>query len=332
MEDIQVEDRYSGIANPPCTTTTDESLPTSAQSSLNFTLAQDPPITSQSQQQQPDHRPSAVSPVTFSDLTSTSTSMTQPAATMPISTSASSEIGSFSTVGQSSMGTLSGRDPLSQPVAANTVTPVITCLPNVPSNMPLAAATTGIHSALAQANLRPPQSSVTQTQVQPPLSHAIGTFPVLHSSLHPQIPLSLPSLPIVSSHNPALQGLPNTEGGTQPPNITSASLQNLLNPQHGSGATNMSNLQMPLTHPLPTSLAPPIAHPLLPAMPSVYSYPYGSIQGVQTLPSQPSTTAVRTNAPSFPGQALMSGYPPYVPPSLYGNQPPPVSTRNFSTR
>ena len=101
----------------------------------------------------------------------------------------------------------------------------------------------------------------------------------------------------------------------------------------GGGVVNLphsSNPSMPLAHPIACN-APSLS--LLSGMPTVYSYPYTA-----TLPTQSiSSSMVRMNAPGSagfapPGQALApgGGYNQYMPPSLYGNAPPPVSTGNYT--
>ena len=102
-------------------------------------------------------------------------------------------------------------------------------------------------------------------------------------------------------------------------------------------------MPMPLSHnimagtgSLPGSLPNPSALPLLPGMHNnMYPYPYpgalpSATTAVQSLTSQPITSAmVRMNTPAFPSQTLVSGYPSYVAPSLYGNTPP-VTNGSFS--
>ena len=125
---------------------------------------------------------------------------------------------------------------------------------------------------------------------------------------------------------------------TIPLSAAAQNIQTTLNPaQVVTSTANMPNfpaIQMPLTHPITARLpAPgnPTGIPLLPTMPNVYPYPYpASIPGIQNLPSQPiSSTMVRMNAPGFPSQTLVSGYPSYVQPSVYGNTQQ-VSASNFS--
>lgn len=139
----------------------------------------------------------------------------------------------------------------------------------------------------------------------------------------------------LSLHAIPLQAINQT---TAPLSAAAQTIQTAINPaQVVTSTTNMPNfptaIQMPLTHPITNLPAPgnPTGIPLLPTMPSVYPYPYpASMPGAQNLPSQPITsTMFRVNAPGFPPQTLVPGYPSYVQPSLYGNTPQ-VNASNFS--
>ena len=139
----------------------------------------------------------------------------------------------------------------------------------------------------------------------------------------------------LSLHAIPLQAINQT---TAPLSAAAQTIQTAINPaQVVTSTTNMPNfptaIQMPLTHPITNLPAPgnPTGIPLLPTMPSVYPYPYpASMPGAQNLPSQPITsTMFRVNAPGFPPQTLVPGYPSYVQPSLYGSTPQ-VNASNFS--
>jgi hypothetical protein len=113
------------------------------------------------------------------------------------------------------------------------------------------------------------------------------------------------SNPPISIMNPLPQvslGMPPGGGGgggssNRPPNLPPS-----------------TSLPMPLTHPIPANLQNPSLS-LIPGMPNMYSYPYTA-----ALPTQPATSS-----PSgFPPHSLMpSGYPQYLPPSLYSNSQQP---------
>ena len=197
----------------------------------------------------------------------------------------------------------------------------------------------------------------TTPQTHPQSSHSLSSFPGAHThTIMNSMGLSPANL---QTHPSGLrsQTLPfHMQGahfGRQDGTINqgmSMAIHNILNmnPITQSGiasattvatGTAMPPLQMPLTHSLPTSIHAPLGHarglPLLPAIPAMYPYaPYGGMGSMQGLPTQPGGGSaaggmVRVNAPSpFPPQALVSGYPAYVPPSIYGNAP--VSTGNFN--
>ena len=154
---------------------------------------------------------------------------------------------------------------------------------------------------------------------------------------------------------PSSQHLQQPPHNIQAPNVVAAPSGQQQGPSLQTLTTSAANLSsggmppMPLSHNmaavaaaggttggLPGSLSNPSALPLLPGMHNMYPYPYtgalpSAAAAVQSLPSQPITSAmVRMNAPAFPSQTLVSGYPSYVAPSLYGNAQPPVTNGNFT--
>ena len=183
-----------------------------------------------------------------------------------------------------------------------------------------------------------PTAVVSHPQAQ--LGSSFGTFAFSTANTSRTPTLShVHQVQSLGGQNLALHSMPlHAANQTIPLSAAAQNIQTTLNPaQVVTSTANMPNfpaIQMPLTHPITARLpAPghPAGIPLLPTMPNVYPYPYpSSIPGMQSLPSQPITsTMVRMNTPGFPPQTLVSGYPSYVQPSVYGNTQQ-VSASNFS--
>lgn len=148
------------------------------------------------------------------------------------------------------------------------------------------------------------------------------------SEINPlQIGSNLPiSLPISHSAQQATRGSQNAQNAlsNQQPNNTGVRHQ--LPP---TAAIPMA----PLTHPFPglsSGLQNPASLSLLPT--SMYpAYPYGGLPALPAVNSEAVSTSgvVRLGGSGFPTQTIMSGYPSYMSPSLYGNLAP-VTTSSFT--
>ena len=152
------------------------------------------------------------------------------------------------------------------------------------------------------------------------------------------------NLPPITSATPSTQHLQQQQQHSIQPTMAPAALTQGLQALTTS-ANIPGGMQMPLSHnmaagtgSLPGSLSNPSALPLLPGMHNMYPYPYAgtlpsAAAAVQSFPSQPVTSSgamVRMNAPGFPSQTLIPGYPSYVAPSLYGNSQPPVTNGSYT--
>lgn len=155
------------------------------------------------------------------------------------------------------------------------------------------------------------------------LQHGL-TVPAPGGHLPSQATLSTTSATGTSSVAAALgprQNLPSTQ-----PSFN-------FNPSHTASATPSIPGLPPFQMSLPPSLGAGLPAQMaqtgaLPLIPTVYPYhPYPSIP---SLPSQPiSSSIVRVSAPAgFPAQTLVSGYPSYIPPTVYDTTP--VSTGNYT--
>ena len=131
-------------------------------------------------------------------------------------------------------------------------------------------------------------------------------------------------------------------GATLPPGHGEGLLP-LPRQQHGGiGQPGSISLPMPLSHTgIPSSFSTPLPHngtggglPLLPTMPPGL-YPYASYGGIPQMlqPVPPSSTGMlRVSASPFPTQSLVSGYPSYIPPSLYSTNTSQIASTTDFTR
>ncbi len=179
----------------------------------------------------------------------------------------------------------------------------------------------------------------THPQLQPPMNPAGGLMPSLGVSVGPNQSIS----------NNLAHGLSLCSSSIS---IMNAPMVSISTGQGGGGGVRGSggrggsqgSVPMPLTHHITGNLQNPSSLPLIPGMPSMYSYPYtaaaAAAAATTTLPptaASNTSSVVYPNAPAgFPSQSLMpAGYPQYISPSLYGNAPqPPTSAHqgNFPRR